>query len=79
MLSDRAGETYQLARSHTERVADLPEIPKARLLLNEQAISWDAWSDYWEQCQSGAPPSQPLLDNVKLLPSTRPEPEMHKS
>jgi Double-GTPase 2 len=29
MLSDRAGETYRLARSHSERVADLPEISQA--------------------------------------------------
>jgi hypothetical protein len=29
MISDRAGETYRLARSHTEGIADLTEIPRS--------------------------------------------------
>jgi hypothetical protein len=42
MISDRAGETYRLARSKTDRVADLPEIPRAdivALLLDGERVA----------------------------------------
>jgi hypothetical protein len=33
MISDRAGETYQRARSHTEGIANLPEIPRSDTVI----------------------------------------------
>jgi hypothetical protein len=47
----------------------MPEIPRPELLLQDRAIDWQAWCDYWEMIQAGPAPDVRLLGDYHVLPA----------